>query len=72
MTIDAGLTGNQVRRFRDHLEEGQAVFGNRFAMSQPRLRRLELKGDQFVDTPETRLIRRVAVDLGFAIDEAAQ
>lgn len=68
MTTDAGLTGNQVRKFRDHLEEGQAVFGRRFALSQPRLRRLELKGDELMDLPETRLIRRVAVELGFDID----
>lgn len=72
MTTDSGLTGIQIRKFRDHLEEGQAVFGRRFAMSQPRLRRLEIRGSEYIDAPETRLIRRVAADLGFNIDEVSE
>lgn len=73
MFTDAGLTGRQVRMFRDSLNEGQQVFGRRFAMSQPRLRRLELKGDTLVDSPETRLINRVArTDFNFTFGDDAQ
>lgn len=71
MTTDQGLTGNQVRAFRDHLGEGQMVFSRRVAVSQPAIFRLEKKGDELIDTPETRLIRRIAADEGYSFGDEA-
>ena len=59
-----GLTGNQVRALRDHLGEGQLVFGRRIAVSQGVIHRLERNAETVV-SPETLLLRRMAPELGF-------
>lgn len=72
MTTDTGLTGNQVKAFRESLGEGQAVFARRIAVKQPTIWRMEKKGDELVRSPETMLIARIAADVGFTFPEIAQ
>lgn len=72
MTTEVGLTGNQVRAFRDHLGEGQMVFSRRIAVSQPAIWRLEKKGNEMIRSPETILISRIAAELGYSFDEASE
>jgi transcriptional regulator with XRE-family HTH domain len=72
MITDAGLTGNQVKAFRESLGEGQLVFSRRIAASQPTIWRLEQKGDELVRSPETLLITRIAAEVGFTFPEIAQ
>lgn len=71
MSSNAGLTGKQVRAFREHLHEGQIAFGKRIASSQAAVSRLESKGDDVVLSSETMLLRRIAADLGYSFGEQA-
>lgn len=69
MPNHSGLTGNQVRKFRDHFGEGQLVFGRRIAVSQGVIHRIEKKGDEPIVSPETMLLRRLAADVGFSFGD---
>lgn len=63
---DTKLTGNQVKQIREHLNESQAKFADRLAVTQPVIHRIEKKGDEELTGPEIILIKQIGEQNGIS------